>query len=329
MKKYLVCVLIVQLFISCQHDSKKHNDRSIAVSDFRGKQILLQKSPQRVVCLIESALSGIYMLQVQDRVVGISTNVYTTDVFRYYSQLDERIEKKELPAPGNWDFINLESIVALKPELVIIWASQKESIENIESYSIPVYAVMLHSVKDVYKEIHDFGILFDNQERADSLIRFVQNEAALMTPVDKQKPSVYFMWSQGITETSGINSTVNDVIELAGCRNACQLDEEHVSVNIETLIHWNPDIIVMWYNEVFDPRDILNHPQLRTLKAIQQKNVFELPSIFESDLWTLKFINTVRFIHSHATASYDSLSYYSSQKRIFTILYGKQLSNKE
>ncbi len=50
------------------------------VHDFRGRATNLPKPAQRVVCLIESALSGLYMLGAQDKVVAVSTNVYQEEV---------------------------------------------------------------------------------------------------------------------------------------------------------------------------------------------------------------------------------------------------------
>ena len=72
------------------------------------------------------------MLGAEERVVGISRNVYTESVNRYYASLDDRIRSKALPAPGNWDFINLESVVSLRPDVVILWSEQTEAIASLE-----------------------------------------------------------------------------------------------------------------------------------------------------------------------------------------------------
>ena len=122
-------------------------------TDFRGKTIQVKKPVNRIVCLIESALSGLYMLGAGEKVVGISTNIYSGNVFPYYGELDERIRTRKLPAPGNWDFVNIESVISLKPDLVIIWAHQTESIKALEERGIPVFGVFMEKKEDVYAEI--------------------------------------------------------------------------------------------------------------------------------------------------------------------------------
>jgi iron complex transport system substrate-binding protein len=267
----------------------------IRVTDFRGKDLVFAQPVTRIVCLIESALSGLYMLGAEDRVVGISRNVYTETVNRYYASLDERIRDKKLPAPGNWDFINLESVVSLRPDLVILWSEQKEAIDSIERRDIPVYGVFLQRLEDVYKEIMDLGLLTGRTDRAAELIGYTKKSLARVEeklgslPSDK-RPRVYYMWAQGPLETSCGVSTVDDLITLAGARNVCaSIRREHLVVNIERILSWNPDLIVMWYNTRLDPDDLAGKGQWQAVAAVRDGRVHELPDVFLCDLWTLKF----------------------------------------
>jgi iron complex transport system substrate-binding protein len=274
--------------------------RPIVVTDFRGKTLRFEAPVRRIVCLIESALSGIYMLGEEQRVVGLSRNIYTDKVYSYYAALDARIKDKKLPTPGNWDFVNLESVVALKPDLVILWSQQTEAISSLEEKGIPVYGVFIQRKEDVYKEIEALGKLTGNTKRAEALIRFTKNELARFAsrtsgiPTDK-RPGVYYMWAQGNLETSCGESTVNDLIQLAGGRNVCAaLPQEHLVVNLEKVFSWDPDLILMWYNEKKGPLDIIQDPQWKRIKAVRDRRVHEFPEVFWCDLWTLKFLYAVK-----------------------------------
>ncbi len=275
--------------------ASKQAAEPIRVTDFRGKDLVFAEPAGRIVCLIESALSGLYMLGAQERVIGISRNVYTESVNRYYASLDERIRKKELPAPGNWDFISLESIVSLRPDLVIIWAEQSEAIDSIERRGIPVYGVFLQRLEDVYREIGDLGLLTGRTERAAGLVRHTKQrvgriEKRLASIPAEDRPGIYYMWAQGPLETSCGVSTVDDLIRLAGARNVCaSIPREHLVVNMERILSWNPDLIVMWYNTRLDPEDILQKGQWQAVSAVRKGRVHELPDVFLCDLWTLKF----------------------------------------
>ena len=298
-----------------------------SVTDFRNKKIEFSKPVERVVCLIESGLSGLYMLKVEDKIVGIPSDVYLTKVNKFYSKLDKRIETKQLATPGNWDFVNIEQVVALKPDLVIIWASQNEIISNLENFKIPVYAVMINSFDDVYKEMSDFGKIFNSTERADSLIHFTKNNLNEISKnnTQKNKKRVYFMWSQGINETSGKNSTVNELLTFAGTQNVCEMEQEHISVNIEKIIEWQPEMIVMWNNEKLNSIDIINNSQLKDIQAIKTKNVYELPNVFNCDFWTLKMQYPIKLISNWANENTVNFDEKTELNNLYKTLYGKSI----
>lgn len=305
-RKYIgFFVMLLSLSVSCKNGDKKTVNKTlpeVTVEDFRGKSISVTTPVTRCVCLIESALSGIYMLGEENKVVGIPSDVYKDPANFYYRQLDERVRNKSLPAPGNWDFISLEQIVGLEPDLVIIWASQLEAIDRLEHFGIPVYAVMMHSFQDVLKEISDFGILFGAEARAKTLIEYTKEQLTrIRDSADQDLPrTVYFMWAQGIHETSGTNSTVNDLLVYAGTKNACTLEQEHVVINTEKLLDWDPDLVVLWPGNQLHPEDILTHAQIKELKAVKSQQVYALPDPFLCDFWTLKMVFAVSKVASWA-----------------------------
>ena len=212
--KLALFILLLVFIPGCSKNGRQEvSSNDGTVIDFRGKQLVLRQPAKSIVCLLESALSGLYMLGAEQSVIGVSTSVYQEPVRSSYAVLDHRLAAKEIAAPGNWDFVNLESIIALQPDLVIIWADQRDAIEILEDHHIPVYAVMLKSFSDVYKEVKDLGILTGTSVRADSLIRFAQNEMDDLKQRSEQattRPAVYFMWPQGPLETSGNRSTVQE-----------------------------------------------------------------------------------------------------------------------
>jgi iron complex transport system substrate-binding protein len=304
----------------------------IRVTDFRGKEIHLDRPAQRIVCLIESALSGLFMLGAEKSVVGISTNIYQRNVYPYYAAMDERIRQKRLPVPGNWDFVNIESVLSQRPDLVIIWSKQAESIAVLEERKIPVYGVFLNRKEDVYKEILVLGKLTGTEERAAEIIRYTRDEVARFagrvqkTPAS-QRPWVYYMWAQGNLETSCGGSTVDDLISLAGGRNVCaSIPQEHAVVSLEKVLTWNPEVIVMWYNERKDPGDILNDPQWRTMKAVRDRRVHEFPEIFLCDLWTLKFQYAVKMLAKWCHPSlFVDMNLEDEKVRMLENLYGPRI----
>lgn len=288
---------------------------SVQAEDFRGKTIVLAQPAQRIVCLIESALSGLYMLGLKDRIVGVPASVYQVSLRPYYETLDDRIRTQSLPAPGNWDFINMESVAALKPDLVVLWAHQSEAVEVLERRGFPVFGVFLQRFDDVHREIKALGKLAGVEERAETLIGLATEERQwvqdkVRSSLGAVATSVYFMWAQGDLETSGGNSTVNELIEEAGGRNVFgHLSREHLVVHWENLLKADPDVIVMWVNETRDPSHVLADPRWRSVRAVRNGRVHELPDIFTSDLWTLKYplavLTVASWLHPNAFVDVD------------------------
>lgn len=326
--KYLIYISLVLIFITpCLSWASKE----IKVTDFRGKELVFNKPVTRIICLIESGLSAIYMLGQEKKVIAVSTNVYTGDVYRYYAAIDERIKNKKLPAPGNWDFVNIESVVALKPDIVIIWSNQTETIKSLEERGIPVFGVFIHRFEDVYNEIIQLGRLTSSEKRADEIIKYTKQELAnfqkrIQKIPESARQKAYFMWAQSNLNTSCRESSVNDLLLIAGCNNVCPFPDEHAVVSMEQIIKWNPDIVIMWLNNKKDPVDIINDPKWRTINAVKNKKVYELPEIFLYDLWTLKFQYAVKMTAKWAYPElFKDLDMAKERDKMLGVLYFNKL----
>jgi iron complex transport system substrate-binding protein len=322
---------------SCQPSKRADGNAraTISIRDFRGKELHFTRPPERIVCLIESALSGLYMLDAESRVIGVSSNVYQEPLFSWYAALDTRIRGKQLPVPGNWDFVSIESIVALQPDLVILWSQQTESISALEERGIPVFGVFINGREDVYREMLMLGQLTGRESRAAELVDDTRKELAAferrLAPLPAAgRPGVYFMWAQGNLETSGRNSTVNELIQSAGDRNVCaEIPNEHLIVNLERVLSWNPAVILMWYNERKDPADVMADSGWQGIEAVKQKRVHEFPEIFLCDLWTLKFQYAAKMVAKWTQpALVPDLDLAAEGDRMLGVLYAGKLTGK-
>lgn len=307
----------------------------IKVQDFRGKTITLEKPAERVVCLIESALTGIYMLKQGHRVIGVPYNIYQegfyyTDTFKYYALLEERIKSKKIPAVGNWETVNVEKVLSLKPDLIIIWANQGEAIQTFERLKIPVYGVFISKIEDVYKEIRDLGLLLGAERRAEELINYVKKEVNEIRKIAKKikvKRRVYFSWAQiNFLQTSCQGSIVNELIEMVGGINICShIKAESISLNLEKLLSLNPEVIIMWYSKILNPSKIFNEQQLRTIKAVKSFSVYQFENTFFYDLWTLKFLYSLKTMANWIYPEYFSFDLEKEKINIMNFLYGQKL----
>jgi len=312
------------------------SEAAIKVQDFRGKEIVLKKPAERVVCLIESALTGIYMLKQQHKIVGIPTNVYEegyfySDTFKYYALLDERIKNKKLPAVGNWEKVNIEKVLSLKTDLIIIWSNQTDAISTFEKLGIPVYGVFITRLEDVKKEILDFGKILDAERRAKELVEYAQIEVNYFKNKSSRienKKKVYFSWAQlNFLQTSCKGSIVDELINLAGGINICfNIKGESVTLNMEKLILLNPDVILMWHSKSLKPSNLKSNNQLQKINAIKKNSIFQFPDTFSFDLWTLKFLYATKFMAKNIYPDLYNYDLNKEYQKIMNFLYGKSFN---
>lgn len=307
----------------------------IEVKDFRGKQLVFSKPVNRIVCLLDSALNGIYMLGAQEKIVGVSATAYTGSSARYYAAMDARMSGKLLPVVSSSSAASLEQILALKPELVIVFSLNKETITALEERGIAVFGVSVECVEDIYKEVLALGEITGTANRAKELVDDTRKEIATVreriSAVPKmQWPRTYFMWAKGELDSGGRKSIVQEVLEISGAVNVCgHIDQEHVVINMEDLLMANPQVIIMWHNELLDPADILQKPAWKALPAAKNDRIHEIPDLFSCDLWTLNFQYSVKLIAAWCHPElFNDVDFGQEKEKILQRLYGTRLSKK-
>ncbi len=283
--RFLVSILTLLILCGCSSSEQKAKTQeklavhSICVFDSTNTKVCVAKPAQRIVSLFESGLDGLYMLGQGHKVIGIPAEVYIQPLlFHAYSKIDQRIAKRELATPSQGaNATNIESLVLLKPDLVILGSGQTQTIELLRQFGIAVYVMESSTYQQVKEELSEIAVLSGAQKRAQEILSFsdeIVSEVAAKTARQSNKQSIYYAWSGGrIFSTSGRKSITNDFIELAGAYNIVQTDANQPNVNPETLIEWNPDNIVLWNT---DPKLIYERKELQGLSAVQNRKVFNL-----------------------------------------------------
>ncbi len=163
-------------------------------------------------------------------------------------------QAKSLPHVGRFGDPDMERLLATRPRLVITTdLRRKTDADQLRQAGIEVLVVKIASVKDLQAAIEQIGKATAHAEQAAALVQRLQNEfsaaAARFKDVPRERrPRVYFELSGSPIMTVGGPSFVNEVIELAGGVNAAAgLNVEWPKVDAETVIAWNPDVIVLGY----------------------------------------------------------------------------------
>lgn len=284
----------------------------------------------RIVCLFDPLMDAIYMLGEQHKLIGIPSEVYSDkELYIPYSLLDERIKTKAIPTPGTNSAVNLESVISLKPDLLIVQQISPSARKTIESFGIIVYQGSSNNLEEIKKELFDLGKLLGKEDRVNELLDFMNLELDSIRQKHKAgtgyRKSVYFSWANGkIFSTAGTNSIMHSCLEFAEVDNVCNSPMDQTNVNPELLVLWNPDIIIMWNDsaEIFYARE-----DLAKITAVKNKSIYNLMPMFFYNPHTLKFLCASVFIYSYA---YEQNTITSKQKvmDICNSLYGSKLAER-
>lgn len=322
---FTLSILIFTL-ISCNQTKKQETiNNTTNVTDANGNEISLNEPAKKIVVLFEPLLDGVYMLGAEDKIIGVYSKLYTNiDTYDYLSLIDERIKNKSLPTPGDEESINIESIVGLKPDLVIGYHIPEGTVKTLKQMGIEVYNGKSETYADTEKELTDLGILLGKEEKSKELLNFASKEfekIKTQIPNTNQK-TAYFSWANGrIFTTAGTESMMGQCLDFAGVKNVAETKIDMPNINPETLVSWNPDTIFMWNDS---PNLFYNHPQLAGVNAVKNKQIFNLIPMFFYNPHNLKALLVSSRIQNWAYQLKSDEEMMMQLKHYLHSLYGEQ-----
>ena len=210
---------------------------SDTVTDDYGRTVIVPSQPQRVVSLSPAVTEIIYALGAQDLLVG------RTDFCVYPDAA------MDIPSIGGISNLNIESILALKPDLVISGSMVgKKVTDQMDAMGTPMVCVIEKPrFEALYDNITAIGCLVDKEHEADSLNKLLRNKIDnLSTYQPTNVSTAYYVvgFGAGGNFTAGGNTFINDIIRMAGGRNIAE-GIEGWSYSLEALMKEDPDYIIV------------------------------------------------------------------------------------
>lgn len=206
--------------------------------DQLGRKIQIPDDPQRVVALAPSITEIIFALGKQDRLKG------TTQFSNY------PVEAARLPKVGSYVRLDLERIVALRPDLCIAIkdGNPKETIERLQSLNIPVFAVNPRNLETVMQTIQKVGDILDASEEAKTLVQAmrdrIQRVDALVASID-HRPRVFIQIGISPIISAGTNTFIHELIVRAGGINVAAGKNAYPHFSREQVLALAPDILII------------------------------------------------------------------------------------
>ncbi|WP_353684579.1 helical backbone metal receptor [Thermodesulfovibrio sp. 3907-1M] len=184
--------------------------------------------PQRIISLAPSVTEAVYYLGAIDRLVAVSN----------YCKWPQEVTKK--PKAGGMMDPSYEKILSLKPDLVIISkdVTPKEVYNRLVELGIKVHVYAPETLKNMPDELIRLGIAIGKEREAKIVAReFKESIKKIKKPFNGQR-ALFVIWAEPLT-VAGKSSHINEVMNLLGLKNIAETS----SINIETVIKLNPEII--------------------------------------------------------------------------------------
>ena len=242
----------------------------VTVTDYLGRTVTLEKPAQRIVALAPHIVENIYSAGAGDTLVGA------------VDYCDYPPDAKKIPRVGAISAYSLEAIVALDPDLVVVWNSGHggKVLSKLIGLGLKVYASDPKTLDDIPRSIRDYGILTGNSGQADkAAAEFTARYKVIEEKYRRQKNlSVFYqVWNQPL-QTLNDSHIISDLIRLCGGTNTFG-DAPTIApkISIESVLTRNPDVIIASGMGEERPEWLDEWRKYPSLKAVKNGDFYFVP----------------------------------------------------
>lgn len=253
---------------------------AVTVIDQTGRKVHVPDDPQRIIALAPNITEIVFALKQEHRLIGVTR----------YS--DFPLDAAKLSKVGSYVHLDLEKIVALKPDLCIAIkdGNPKTMVQKMVSLNIPVYAVNPMSLDTVIKTVDEIGKLLNAGHHAKILVHNMRSRIyRVKTLVEKtvHRPGVFFQIGISPIVSVGTPTFIHELIDLAGGTNLAAGSVPYPRFSKEQVIALSPEIIIitsMSRAAVFEQvkADWNKWPHLPAVKNqqifLEDSNLFDRPT---------------------------------------------------
>jgi iron complex transport system substrate-binding protein len=210
---------------------------AVTVVDDAGRRVTVPQPARRVISMAPHATELLFAAGGGKQVVGAMN----------YSDYPEAAKK--IPLVGSNSVIDLERVLALKPDLVVVWhtGNTARQIAQIESLGVPVFHSEPRKLGQVADNIERLGALLGTQATASGAAAALRSRiAGLKARYGKRSPVTVFyqIWDQPLY-TLNDAQIASDAIRLCGGRNVFgALKVVAPEVSLEAVLAADPEAIM-------------------------------------------------------------------------------------
>jgi iron complex transport system substrate-binding protein len=209
----------------------------IGVVDDSGQPVVLQHPATRIVSLAPHITELLFAAGAGNAVVGVSEHS------------DYPAAARTLPRVGGGSGIDLEAVLALRPELVVAWGSGSPPglLQRLRQLGFAVFVSEPRVMDDIAASLERLGGLAGHETAARRAVQRFEERLRQLRERYAGRPPVrvfYQVWQQPLLTING-DHLVSDVIRLCGGVNVFgDLPELAPQVSVESVLQRDPQVII-------------------------------------------------------------------------------------
>lgn len=343
----LLAVVMVLSFAACgqepapapQPEPTTDVTYPVTVKDMAGREVTLEKQPERIVSGYYISSSACIALGLTDKMVGIEDKSAKRPIYKLAAPA-----LIDLPNVGSAKAFDLEACIATEPDLVILPMKQKDTAQTLQEMGIATLLVLPESHEQLIEMFTLIGTATNTVKQAEKLISYYNTKLSAVTELtrdipDDQKPVVYLGSTSDILRTAPREMYQASLITTAGGKNAGDVLEgsSWTDIDNETFLTMNPDIIVIPTDNFavsspdYTAEDVMNNPTFSDVTAVKNSAVYQMPVGYEAwdspvpsgilgTLWMLKTLHP---------ELYPAEQFAADVNEFYTVFYGFSVNEQD
>lgn len=209
-----------------------------SIVDDTGVTLALRAPPRRIVSLAPGATEMLFAAGAGDRVLATVTGA------------DEPAAAKALPRIGDANTLQYERLVALQPDVVVVWEdlTNRLVVDSLRKIRLPIYFVRAKGLEDIAKSVRQLGRLAGTEAQAEAAAKKLEQQIAKLNqrkPVGEPLRVFYMIWDEPLYTVGG-RHVISDAIARCGGRNIFDdIAFPAPIVELESIVKRNPDVMLL------------------------------------------------------------------------------------
>jgi len=209
----------------------------VCANDVSQNTLCLPQAAQRVISLAPHITELLYGVGAEQQIVGVMAGS------------DYPEQAKDLPTVGNYQSISIETIVSLKPDLVVAWPSGNPITlaDQLKRFGIPMFLSDPESVADIAHDVRAIGTLTGHFNQAESQAQNMLEQKALLEKTYAKRAPVKTLLMISDLPMMGLSNkhAVAEAFASCGAVNVlAELPTKAPMISREALLLLQPQLII-------------------------------------------------------------------------------------